>query len=98
MDGINHADRAHDRDSALDGSRLDQAEAGAAKEHAPQSPSALIAGLPWPEYSYLLGIYLGDGTLSRLPARRLPLRIVMDIRYPGIIAECVAAMRAVMPA
>ncbi len=63
----------------------------------PQSPSALIAGLPWPDYSYLLGIYLGDGTLSVSRRGVYRLRVVMDIRYPGIIAVCVAAMRAVMP-
>ena len=63
----------------------------------PQSPSELIAGLPWPEYSYLLGMYLGDGTLSVSRRGVYRLRVVMDIRYPGIIAACVATMQAVMP-
>jgi hypothetical protein len=61
------------------------------------SGSELIAGVPWREYSYLLGIYLGDGTLSISRRGVYRLRIVMDIRYPRIIAACVAATRAVMP-
>ena len=54
------------------------------------------ATLPKAEYSYLLGFYLGDGCLS--PGRRdvFRLRIKTDSQYPGIIAECVAAMQAVM--
>jgi hypothetical protein len=54
--------------------------------------------LPEPEYAYLLGIYLGDGTISRIGKKRcFKLRVFMDSRYPGIIAEVVEAMRAVMP-
>jgi len=52
--------------------------------------------LPAPAYSYLLGIYLGDGTVARMP-RTLALRVYMDSRYPNIIGEVAAAMRAVMP-
>jgi hypothetical protein len=61
-------------------------------------PVHVFDDLPAPEYSYLLGIYLGDGTISRLPKKRcFKLRVFMDSRYPNIIAEVVAAMRAVMP-
>jgi hypothetical protein len=52
--------------------------------------------LPEREYAYLLGIYLGDGTISRF-ARCYGLRVFMDSRYPTIIAEVADAMRAVMP-
>lgn len=55
------------------------------------------AALPPAEYSYLLGVYLGDGCLSEGPRGVHRLRIKMDSRYPGIIAECVSAIRAVMP-
>jgi hypothetical protein len=54
-------------------------------------------GLPKREYAYLLGLYLGDGTVSRQPKGVYRLRIIMDSRYPGIIGECVRAMRALMP-
>jgi hypothetical protein len=49
-----------------------------------------------PSYAYLLGLYLGDGCISRHP-RTHRLRIVLDARYPSIIyqaMEAMAAMRA----
>lgn len=45
-------------------------------------------------YSYLLGLYLGDGCISESP-RCEKLRIVLDERYPGIIAEAEVAIHAV---
>jgi hypothetical protein len=43
-------------------------------------------------YSYLLGIYLGDGYISK--ANQAPvLEISLDSRYPGIIEECSKAIR-----
>ena len=48
-------------------------------------------------YAYLLGLYLGDGCLSEHRRGVLRLRISLDERYPGIISECVAAMRDVLP-
>jgi hypothetical protein len=60
-------------------------------------PTLDVASLPKPEYSYLLGFYLGDGTISRHPRGVFRLRITTDALYPAIIAECVAAMQAVMP-
>lgn len=56
-----------------------------------------LESLDQAKYSYLLGLYLGDGTVSSGRRDVYSLRIVMDSRYPGIIAECVAAMEAVMP-
>jgi hypothetical protein len=53
--------------------------------------------LPKLEYAYLLGFYLGDGTISRDRKGVYRLRITTDARYPGIIEECAAAMTAVMP-
>jgi hypothetical protein len=48
-------------------------------------------------YVYLLGLYLGDGTISRAPRDVFKLRVFLDLRYPGIVAECEAAIKAVMP-
>ena len=48
-------------------------------------------------YSYLLGLYLGDGCISEYP-RTSRLRIVLDIAYPNIIDECAAAIDAVRSA
>src|SRR5689334_17512829 len=48
-------------------------------------------------YSYLLGLYLGDGTLSRHPRDVYRLRIFLDRAYPVIVGECEAAVAIVMP-
>lgn len=47
-------------------------------------------------YSYLLGMYLGDGHIARFP-RASCLRVTLDARYPGIIGECVRSIRTVVP-
>ena len=62
-------------------------------------PSRLVAEIPTPlaaEYAYLLGMYLGDGCISR-DRRCHRLRIATDAAYPGITAECARAMQAVVP-
>ena len=45
------------------------------------------------EYVYLLGLYLGDGAISEHRRRVFRLRIALDVKYPGIVDECAAAMR-----
>lgn len=52
--------------------------------------------LPDHDYTYLLGLYLGDGTLSRYPRDVFQLRVSCAEVYPGIMAECENAMRAVL--
>ena len=69
----------------------------AASSTAAASGAVDLDALPRADYSYLLGFYLGDGAISRHPRGVFRLRIVTDARYPKIIAECVAAMQAVMP-
>jgi Homeodomain-like domain len=45
-------------------------------------------------YGYLLGLYLGDGCISR--SRRVwRIRIALDAAYPGIVQECASAIEAV---
>jgi len=48
-------------------------------------------------YAYLLGLYLGDGTIAAHPRGVFKLRIFLDVKYPGIISECAAAIRTVSP-
>jgi hypothetical protein len=48
-------------------------------------------------YAYLLGLYLGDGCLSRHPRGVYKLRITLDLVYPGIIDACRQSMREVLP-
>jgi hypothetical protein len=50
--------------------------------------------LPRREYAYLLGAYLGDGTVARNTTSHL-LRVSLDAAYPGIIREVQAATEAV---
>ncbi len=54
------------------------------------------AALPAPPYCYLLGLYLGDGCVSRHPRAWLP-RGVLDAKYPDIIDRCREAINALMP-
>jgi hypothetical protein len=53
--------------------------------------------LPAPDYAYLLGLYLGDGYVSRGP-RACRLRVYLDAAYPGIVEACRSAIQAVRPA
>jgi hypothetical protein len=48
-------------------------------------------------YAYLLGLYPGDGCLSKYRRDVYRLRVVLDMRYPEIIEECAANMSAVGP-
>jgi hypothetical protein len=49
------------------------------------------------QYAYLLGLYLGDGTISRHRRGVYRLRIFLDKKYPAIVSECEVAMQAAMP-
>lgn len=55
-----------------------------------------LDALPEREYSYLLGMYLGDGYLATHARDVYCLRISCDAQYVQIIAECGAAMEAIM--
>lgn len=45
-----------------------------------------------PDYAYLLGLYLGDGCISTYPRGVYKLRIVLDVKYPGIIDSAAFAI------
>lgn len=55
-----------------------------------------FAGLG-PAYVHLLGLYLGDGSISEHRRQVFRMRITLDVRYPRIVGECEAAMQAVVP-
>jgi hypothetical protein len=55
-----------------------------------------FAALPAAPYSYLLGLYLGDGCISRI-RRVWRLRVVLDAKYPAIIERCRQAIDMLMP-
>lgn len=57
-----------------------------------------MPGMTVYSYAYLLGLYLGDGTISRHPRRVYRLRVFLDRAHPMIVAECAAAMSLVLPA
>ncbi|MEV7614331.1 helix-turn-helix domain-containing protein [Streptomyces sp. NPDC089799] len=57
-------------------------------------------GLPLDQraYSYLLGLYLGDGHISHYAGHRVPsLMITLDDHWPGIQDEAEASIKAVFP-
>ncbi len=55
-----------------------------------------FAALPVAPYCYLLGLYLGDGCISR--SRNVwRLRIFLDAKYPHIIERCREAIDNLMP-
>lgn len=63
----------------------------------PGEPCPFVQDVPRGPYAYLLGLYLGDGCLSRTRRDVYRLGITLDAKYPGIIAESRAAMRMVLP-
>jgi hypothetical protein len=48
------------------------------------------------DYAEFLAIYLGDGSISVYP-RAQRLRVALDVKYPGIIAEVVALLERCFP-
>jgi hypothetical protein len=53
-------------------------------------------GAPRREYAYVLGMYLGDGCITKMH-RSYWLRITLDTAYPGIIEECRQSLATLMP-
>lgn len=55
-----------------------------------------FAALP-AAYVYLLGLYLGDGSISSHPRGVYRLRFSLDTRCPEIIERCASAIREIAP-
>ncbi|MBO1335423.1 helix-turn-helix domain-containing protein [Streptomyces sp. VRA16 Mangrove soil] len=70
----------------------DRAAACPRCEEVPRPPEDPVA------YSYLLGLYLGDGCISYLRRNTYFLRIACADAWPGLITLCAEAMQAVRPA
>lgn len=49
-----------------------------------------------PSYTYLLGLYLGDGCLS-ITRGRVVLRVALDLSYPRIVDDCWTAIVLTRP-
>lgn len=79
---------------------LDRAKRGECPgRHDPKCPRCDGRDLDEPAYSYLLGLYLGDGHISHYSEHRVPnLMITCTESWPGLMDACEAAMRAVFPA
>ncbi|WP_405524416.1 helix-turn-helix domain-containing protein [Streptomyces canus] len=78
---------------------LDRAKRGECPgKHDPKCPRCDGRDLDTAAYSYLLGLYLGDGHISRYSEHRVPnLMITCDESWPGLMDACEQAMRKVFP-
>jgi hypothetical protein len=82
------------REWVRDGFRIKDGRGKPLEERCDPCPAVL--NLDEEAYSYLLGLYLGDGCIATHP-RSYRLRISLDQKYSNIIAECKAAMAVLLP-
>ena len=72
--------------------------ASALGKHDPKCPRCDGRALDEQAYSYLLGLYLGDGHISHYSEHRVPnLMVTCADSWPGLMDDCEQAMRAVFP-
>ena len=73
--------------------------AGRGRRHGPNERMTceLIQLAASPAYAYLLGLYLGDGCISRMPRDVFRLRITCCDAYPHLMDLCQEAVEVVMP-
>ncbi|WP_393084520.1 helix-turn-helix domain-containing protein [Streptomyces sp. LN704] len=78
---------------------LDRAKRGECPgKHDPKCPRCDNRELDESAYSYLLGLYLGDGHISQYSEHRVPnLMVTCAESWPGLMDDCERAMRAVFP-
>jgi hypothetical protein len=67
------------------------------RQHASDDDAVQRANSGPPEYAYLLGQYLGDGTIDRNKNGVYKIRFFCCSHYPGITGRVVATARAVLP-
>ncbi|HEY0687760.1 MAG TPA: helix-turn-helix domain-containing protein [Kribbella sp.] len=60
-------------------------------------PHCTNGQLPGADYAHLLGLYLGDGCLSKLKKDVYSLRIACDDKYPRLTHEAAGAISALHP-
>lgn len=66
--------------------------------HDPKCPRCDRRALDEPAYAYLLGLYLGDGHVSRYSGHRVPnLMITCGDGWPGLMDAAEQALRSVFP-
>ncbi len=66
--------------------------------HNPDCPRCDGSPLDLPAYAYLLGLYLGDGHISRYSGHRVPnLMITCDDHWPGLMDLAEQAIQRVFP-
>ncbi|WP_042395788.1 helix-turn-helix domain-containing protein [Streptacidiphilus carbonis] len=63
----------------------------------PVSDGRLTPEVPPSTYSYLLGLYLGDGCISHVGKGVHSMRIACADAWPGLIDSCAEALSGVMP-
>ncbi|WP_030185951.1 hypothetical protein [Streptomyces violaceorubidus] len=78
---------------------LDRAKRGeCSAKRDPSCPRCDGRHLDEPAYSYLLGLYLGDGHISHCSGHSVPnLMIACAESWPGLLSDCERAMRQVFP-
>ncbi|MFD9224461.1 helix-turn-helix domain-containing protein [Streptomyces sp. NPDC060064] len=78
---------------------MDRAKRGECPgKHDPKCPRCDGRELDEAAYSYLLGLYLGDGHIIQYSGHRVPsLMITCAESWPGLMDECERAMRAIFP-
>ncbi|WP_069887193.1 helix-turn-helix domain-containing protein [Streptomyces luteocolor] len=78
---------------------MDRAKRGECPgRHDPQCPRCDGRDLDEAAYSYLLGLYLGDGHIVQYSRHRVPsLMITCGDTWPGLKDDCEQAMRTVFP-
>ena len=77
--------------------RTGRRRVGSSYQRQPQCPRCYGSSLDERAYAYLLGLYLGDGHLSRHPRGVYALSIACSDAWPGLIVAAKRALQEVVP-